>query len=95
MTLIQPDPTRDEKGRMRRPPTEVRYHWSRAPPFFVRAMTLADQTLFAAGPSQIADITATKPKGSAWLWAVSAIDGAKKAEYELHASPVFDSFCSG
>ena len=92
MKLIQPEPVRDKKGKMRRPPTKVHYHWSRPLPFFARAMSLAGETLFVAGPDEIADLTATKPKGNVRLWAVSAVDGSKQAEYELDVAPVFDSF---
>lgn len=92
MKLIQPKPRKDKRGKMRRPPTQVRYHWSRGVPFFARAMSLAGETLFVAGPSAISDITAAKPKKNVWLWAVSSTDGTKLAEYKLDASPVFDSF---
>ena len=95
--LARPKPPKAKppKGRRRRrPPTEVRYHWSHPLPFFARAMLLAGDTLLVAGPSKIADLTAEKPEGDVWLWAVSPTDGAKQAEYPLKASPVFDGMAA-
>jgi outer membrane protein assembly factor BamB len=95
--LIQPKPPEGEKQKGRRPrlpATKVNYHWSRELPFFARAMLLAGDTLLAAGPSQIRDVASASPKGDVWLWAVSAADGTKKAEYKLKAPPVFDSLAA-
>ena len=36
-------------------PTRLDYHWSKTLPFLVRAMVVADQTLFVAGPPAAAD----------------------------------------
>jgi hypothetical protein len=47
-----------------------------------------------AGPDEILDFAASQPRGDVWLWAVSATDGEKKAEYRLKASPVFDSLAA-
>ena len=98
--LIQLKPAKGQKKkgrRPRRPATKVHYHWSQELPFYARAMLLAGETLFVAGPSTIPDFAAEAPKHDVWLWAVSATDGIKKAQYKLKASPVFDSLaaCNG
>jgi len=81
-----------EKGR--RSSTGVNYLWSRSIPFYPRAMLLAGDTLFFAGPEQVDDFDAREPKSPVALWAVSAEDGQTRAEYELKASPVHDSFAA-
>jgi len=95
--LVQPQPPKGQapKGRRpRRPATQVHHHWSQPLPFFARAMLLAGDTLLVAGPSKIVDVEAEKPEGDVRLWAVSATDGAKRAEYGLKASPVFDGMAA-
>ncbi len=78
----------------------------------VRAMVLADRTLFMIGlPDLVDEDSVFKQKkafkqraeqlaaqNAAWhgkmgasLWAVSADDGKKLAEYKLDAIPIFDS----
>jgi hypothetical protein len=74
--------------------SRVNYLWSQAIAFYPRAMILAGDTLFFAGPRDIHDFTAKAPKDKIWLWAVSTEDGAKKAEYKLKAAPVYDSFAA-
>jgi outer membrane protein assembly factor BamB len=92
--LIRPKPTAEQKRKRRLPPTQVDYRWSQPAPFQVRAMLLAGDTLFVAGPSDVADLEREHPEGDVWLWAVSAKDGTKKAAYRLPAAPVFDSFAA-
>jgi len=93
--LIRPEPAKTPKAkRQRRPATKVNYHWSEAVPFYVRGMLLAGDTLFVAGPNDVSELAEDKPDGDVWLWAVSATDGTKKAEYRLKASPVFDSLAA-
>ena len=93
--LIKPEPPKAPKAkRQRRPATKVNYRWSEAVPFYVRGMLLADDTLFVAGPNDVSELVEEKPDGDVWLWAVSATDGTKKAEYRLKASPVFDSLAA-
>jgi len=93
--LVRPEPPKTPKAkRSRRPATKVEYHWSEALPFYVRGMLLAGDTLFVAGPNDVAELVEEKPDGNVWLWAVSAADGTKKAEYRLKASPVFDSLAA-
>jgi hypothetical protein len=92
--LIQPEPSEQEKRKRRMPPTQVDYRWSRSVPFFVRAMLLAGDTLFIAGPQDIADLDRQEPKGRVWLWALAAEDGTKLAAHRLAAAPVFDSLAT-
>jgi len=88
------------------------YRWSTNVPILVRAMTLADRTLFIAGPRDVLDESKigkefdrqqellTKQEAAldgtagAALWALSADDGSKLAEYGLDAPPVFDGMAA-
>jgi len=88
------------------------YRWIANVPILVRAMTLADKTLFIAGPRDVLDEStigkefdhqqkpflkqekAFEGTGGAALWAVSAEDGSKLAEYELDAPPIFDGLAA-
>ncbi len=80
------------------------------PPLQVRAMVLANNTLFVAGPPDLVDEeqsfnnpgdaeilkklneqdAAYEGLRGASLWAVSAADGKKLAEYKLDSPPIFD-----
>ena len=68
--------------------------WSTQIPLRARAMVLAGDTLFIAGPPDV--VPADDPyaafdgRKGARLWAVSAADGRKLAEYQLDSLPVFD-----
>jgi hypothetical protein len=73
------------------PGSRVSYAWSERIPFYVRAMVLAGDTLFVAGPTDVLDFDSDNPKGEVWLWAVSSKDGTKKDEHKLGSTPVFDS----
>ena len=97
----------------------IEYHWTnRSVGLLVRAMVLADETLFIAGPPDVVDEEeafdywsaeqndpTTEPnipeklreqdaafegQMGALLWAVSASDGSKLAEYRLESLPVWD-----
>ncbi len=68
--------------------------WSQAISFYPRAMLVAGDTLFLAGPERIADFDAPAPKGKVWLWAVRAQDGTKLAAHELASAPVYDSMAT-
>ncbi len=85
------------------------YHWSDEVPVLVRAMVLAGETLFIAGPrdmlreegtakgkeNQILEQEAALTgKAGAVLWAVSAEDGEKLHEYKLDYPPVFDGMAA-
>jgi len=100
--------------RSRPPSTRLAYHWSEASPLHVRAMVLADTTLFIAGPPDVVDeeqafdsfndaatqaklgeqSAAIEGQSGALLWAVSASDGKKLAEYNLQSPPVWDGMAA-
>jgi hypothetical protein len=46
---------RQQKQRARAPATKPVYHWSKEVPIYVRALVLANKTLFIAGPTDIID----------------------------------------
>jgi len=92
--LIRPPKPQGKKPKRRTPPTKVNYHWSRTIPFLVRAMVLAGDTLFVAGPSDVGDLFTSEPKAAVSLWAVSPADGTTLAEYHLKAAPVHDSLAA-
>ena len=76
-------------------PAKVTYHWSREVPLVARAMVLADEVLFAAGPPMDpADAGVNEPTfdagGPALLMAFRADDGGDLAQAKLDAQPVFD-----
>jgi len=68
--------------------------WSVSVPLLARAMALADKTLFIAGPLEGSGTdglaAAHEGRAASVLWAVSADDGKKLAEYKLSAAPVWD-----
>ena len=83
-----------KNAKKRAPKTQVKYIWSKAIPFYPRAMLLAGETLFIAGPEDILDFETKDPAGKVSFWAVSTEDGSKIAEYTLKTSPVYDSFAA-
>jgi outer membrane protein assembly factor BamB len=99
-------------SKRRRPPGPIIYAWSKEIPFHVRAMALAEDTLFVSGPPRLldeADLFTQKPGSAAsqarlsaqaasldgsegaLLWAVSAKDGVRLAEYRLESPPAWDA----
>ena len=68
--------------------------WSVKIPVRAQAMVLAGDTLFLAGPPDVAPeddpYAALDGKLGGKLWAVSLSDGKKTAEYELDDPPVYD-----
>ena len=68
--------------------------WSAWVPVRTRAMVLAGDTLFVAGPLDVLDpsdpAAALEGRTAGVLWAVSAADGKKLAERKLDSPPVFD-----
>ncbi|MFW6170028.1 MAG: hypothetical protein ACODAD_06025, partial [Planctomycetota bacterium] len=72
--------------------------WSVKIPLRPRAMVLAGDTLFLAGPPDVVPeddpYAAFEGKLGAKLWAVSTTDGARLAEYELASPPVFDGMAA-
>lgn len=87
-------PEENEAGNPPRSKQAVSYLWSKSVPIYPRAMLLAGDTLFFAGPGSVDDFDAEHPKGDVLLWAVSTEDGATRAEHKLKASPVYDSFAA-
>ena len=69
-------------------------HWSKQVPVRMRAMVLADRTLFAAGPPDVVPNddpwAAFEGRKGAKLCVFSANEGEKLAEYELGSPPVLD-----
>ena len=68
--------------------------WAQWVPVRIRGMVLAGDTLFVAGPPDVLDpkdpLAAFEGRKGGALWAVSAKDGKKLAEYTLESPPVFD-----
>ncbi len=71
---------------------KVKFAWKRDAPIFARAMVLADDRLFLAGPPDRAQRSIAIYEGSrgAILLAASATDGKTLGEYKLDALPVYD-----
>ena len=74
------------------------YRWTQKLPILARAMVLAQDTLFMAGPP---DVFATDAPAAAFtdykeslLYVASASDGKELARYELDGSPVFDGMAA-
>ncbi len=85
------------------------YRWSEQVPVLVRAMALAGQTLFIAGPKDVLREEGTAEgkeqqihkqedalsgKDGAALWAVATEDGATLHQYTLESPPVFDGLAA-
>lgn len=85
------------------------YQWSDQVPVLVRAMALAGNTLFIAGPRDVLQEEGTAEgkedhilrqeaallgKAGAVLWAVSAHSGQKLSEYNIDSPPVFDGMAA-
>jgi outer membrane protein assembly factor BamB len=93
------DPEVVKEGKGRRARREIKPRWTCSTDFWVRAMVLADDTLFLAGPhSPFED---EQPKGPssasgkrAALWALSPKDGSRVAEYALDAPPAWDGMAA-
>jgi outer membrane protein assembly factor BamB len=106
----QPTGPKNKKGQRAQRALHPRYDWSRSLPLLVRAMVLANKTLFIVGPPDVVDEeeafrrvgdpeiqaqlarqdAAMAGENGALLWAVSAQDGEKLAEYRLESLPVSD-----
>jgi len=72
--------------------------WTQWLPVRIRAMVKAGNALFVAGPPDALDpddpLGAFEGRKGAVLWAVSAEDGKKLAEYKLEKTPVFDGMAA-
>jgi outer membrane protein assembly factor BamB len=68
--------------------------WHNWVPVRIRAMVLTGEILFVTGPPDVIDpddpMAAFEGGKGGLLWAVSAADGKKFAEYKLESAPVFD-----
>ena len=96
--------TAQKSGRKPKLIDNVVTNWAHNLDIVARAMVMADQTIFVAGPPEllaIEDVTSADPDlavaqagyeghRGAKLLAVSKQDGRKLAEYELDSPPVFD-----
>ncbi len=98
-----------KKGR-RRPRTRknIKYHWSKRLGLIARAMVIADEILFVAGPPELLSTNSEalsslylsqaqatyEGKQGALLYAVSASDCRKLAEHRLESVPVFDGMAA-
>jgi outer membrane protein assembly factor BamB len=86
-------PPQPNKGRRKRAPvSRVDYKWSNRVEPEVRAMVLAGDVLFVAGPHGETHKNQAAFEGNKGisLQAYSTSDGAKLADYELKSLPVFD-----
>jgi outer membrane protein assembly factor BamB len=81
---------RGKKGR--KPRAKINYVWQKPSDILPRAMVLAGETLFLAGPREVEDFAAPEPRGDVFMLAISAADGAEKMRRKLKAPPVHDSF---
>ena len=78
-------------------PTRVNYHWSREVPLVMRAMVIAGDMLFAAGPPMGTGKGAEEPgfdTGPGVLIAADPKTGETVARYDLEAQPVFDGMAA-
>ncbi len=113
-----PQNTVNWKNRSKRPEPDlsaVSRKWIlEKPELIAKAMVLADQTLFVAGPPDVVDeediwgrtlepqvqaklkaqSAALEGQQGSLLWAVSAADGSKLAEYKLESVPAFDGMAA-
>jgi hypothetical protein len=91
-----PNPGKKKRPGRRRPPNaKVKYHWSRPTPVVARALLLAGNTLFIAGPVDgFSSTDAYRGKNGVKLIAVATADGAQLAELKLDAVPVFDGMAA-
>ncbi len=87
-----------KKRRGQTPRPAKQYQWSKNVPLLVRAMVLADETLFVAGPPLVVapddPAAALQGRKGGRLWAVSTADGKPLAQHKLEAPPVFDGMAA-
>ena len=91
--VIETHTKQDQKNKNKRSArsmTQIECRWSESVGLWVRAMVLADKTLFMAGPPDVFSRESQIDKRQVLLYAVSAEDGKKLAEYKLESPPVFD-----
>jgi hypothetical protein len=89
----KPDAANVKKGKR----GMAQYRWQTSVPILVRAMLLADRTLFIAGPHAgrnnrgLSELDTMQP---GQLCALSAAEGKMLANYQLAAAPVFDGMAA-
>jgi outer membrane protein assembly factor BamB len=91
-------PATSRRGKRKAAEASESERWSITIPVRVRAMALADETLFIAGSPDVLDprdpLAALEGREGSVLWAVSTVDGRKVAERQLPAMPVFDGMAA-
>jgi len=74
------------------------YRWARKIPILARALVLAHNTLFLAGPPDIfatdEPVRALEGSKGCMLYAMSTADGKELARYDLDSTPVFDGMAA-
>jgi outer membrane protein assembly factor BamB len=86
-----------QKKKKRGSPSGIERHvWTKTVPVQIRAMVLADDTLFAAGWKDAVTIfeEGGGPEQEPWLMTVSTDGGEVLAEYPLDACPTFDGMAT-
>ncbi len=77
---------------------EHKARWSIQVPVRIQAMVIAGPTLFVAGTPDVVDPddpwSAFDGRKGGVLWAISATDGEKLAEYPLESPPVYDGMAA-
>ena len=90
----QPGKTTSKLQRPAASQTAKRYRWTQQLDVLARALVLADNTLFLAGPPDVFSCdeptAALEGKKGGLLCVLSAADGQELAKYELESPPVFD-----
>jgi len=92
-------PAKSTPNKRRKPAAGAReFRWTRNLPFLVRAMVLADKTLFMAGPPDMfsSDEPAATFEGKkgGLLYLAAAADGKELAQHKLESPPVFDGMAA-
>jgi len=97
-TSARPPAKAGPKRRGKGAPPRRQLRWQEKVPVLARAMVLADQTLFVAGPPDVfsADdpLAALKGTTGGVLLAVSAADGKTLSHMKLDSPPVFDGMAA-
>jgi hypothetical protein len=94
----QPGKTTSKRSRPAASPTTKEYRWTQQLGVLARALVLANDSLFLAGPPDIFSCdepaAALEGKKGGLLCVLSAADGKELAKYELDSPPVFDGMAA-
>ena len=92
----QPEPREVRRGRKPYPQSRVQYRWSETIEPEARAMVLAGDTLFVAGPhgETHRSLPAFQGEQGISLQAISTTDGSPTATYKLDSLPVMDGMAA-